>query len=153
MCAASVLLMCDTAWAPPPPSSFDNPADTSDSAASQQFTPPTAPPGSGANPQRRDMPNDPDYDPAEPDNTPSGPTTFNFFDEDYGLFGFPSALTANSAKYADSVHGHAVGDPQVSGFNASGAWKKTRGLPGVSVAILDTGIKWDRCGLRDQIRL
>ena len=39
----------------------------------------------------------------------------------------------------------------VSGFNAAGAWKITRGDPSVAVAILDTGINWDNGGLRDKI--
>ena len=37
----------------------------------------------------------------------------------------------------------------VSGFNAAGAWKITRGDPRVSVAVLDTGVNWDNGGLRD----
>ena len=45
------------------------------------------------------------------------------------------------------------GQPQVSGFNAAGAWKIERGRPDVVVAILDTGIKWDELGLRRQIHL
>jgi hypothetical protein len=42
---------------------------------------------------------------------------------------------------------------QVSGFNAAGAWKITRGLPSVKVAILDTGINWDNNSLRTQVAL
>ncbi|MDX6667075.1 MAG: hypothetical protein QOK04_455, partial [Solirubrobacteraceae bacterium] len=102
--------------------------------------------------QRQDTPNDPNYDEAEPDN-PGGPTTMNFFDERFDLFGFPSALTTTTALYSDPADATRFGKPQVSGFNAAGAWKATRGRPDVSVAILDTGIKWDKCGLRDQIRL
>ncbi len=41
----------------------------------------------------------------------------------------------------------------VAGFNAAGAWKLERGRPDVTVAILDTGIKWDTPGLRDKVRL
>jgi hypothetical protein len=41
----------------------------------------------------------------------------------------------------------------VAGFNAAGAWKVERGRPDVSVAVLDTGIRWDREGLRTQIHL
>jgi hypothetical protein len=124
--------------------SFDTPADDD---ASQQFTPPA--PGPPTNPQRRDTPDDPHYDESEPDSGGPG----SLFDERFDLFGFPSALTAATATYKDSVHGHTPTDPQVSGFNAAGAWKLSRGRPDVSVAILDTGIKWDRCGLRDKIRL
>jgi hypothetical protein len=127
-------------------SSFDDPADND---TSQQFTPPAPSPAPPSNPQRRDTPNDPEYDEREPD----GGTPGNFFSERYDLFGFPSALTASSATYKDAVHGHVPGDPQVSGYNAAGAWKLTRGRPDVSVAILDTGIRWGSCGIRDRIRL
>ena len=46
-----------------------------------------------------------------------------------------------------------MGMPQVSGFNAAGAWKLTRGSPAVTIAILDTGIRWDRESLRKRIHL
>ena len=49
-----------------------------------------------------------------------------------------------------TARGPHAGKGQVSGFNAAGAWKVTRGDPGVTVAILDTGINWDNGGLRDQ---
>src|SRR4051794_3912132 len=114
--------------------SFDSPASND---TSQQFAP--------ANPQRDDTPSDPDYDQAEPDNA-GGPTTTNFFDERFDLFGFPSALTRATAIYhdpGDPLHPRTPGTtPQISGFNAAGAWKATRGRADVSVSILDTGIKW-----------
>ena len=56
------------------------------------------------------------------------------------------------ARYASSDAG-VTGCHQVSGFNASGAWKIERGRPDTVVAILDTGIKWDRSGLRAQVHL
>jgi hypothetical protein len=121
--------------------SFDQPTDQD---SSQQFA--------VVNPQRRDTPNDPNYDQAEPDHQPA-PTSDSVFDERFDLFGFASQRTRNTAIYHDDGHGHHAGDPQISGFNAAGAWKLERGRPDVSVAILDTGIKWDRCGLRDKIRL
>jgi Subtilase family len=127
-------------------SDFEHPASND---TSQQFTAPPA-----VNPQRVDKPNDPDYDNAEPDgNTPH---TTNFYDERFDLFGFPSALTP-LALYADGPNAAACGVPgtcrQIAGFNAAGAWKLTRGRPDVVVAILDTGIKWDRESLRTQIHL
>ena len=108
---------------------------------------------------RQDTPNDPDYDKAEPDD-PDGPSSSNLYDERFDLFGFPSQLTG-ATRYREGPHGilgaqalnPVLGDPQVSGFNASGAWKITRGRADVAVAILDTGIKWDREGLRTKIRL
>ena len=121
---------------------FDAPTS---SETSQQFDPPPAP----TNPQRQDTPNDPDYDQCEPD--AGGPC--NLFDERYDLFGFPSALTSGSARYSDPADPARNGKPQVSGFNAAGAWKATRGDPEVGVAILNTGINWNACGLRDKIDL
>jgi hypothetical protein len=123
------------------------------SDTSQQFAPLSV--------QRQDTPNDPDYDRAEPDDEdrPGGPRVLaggpaatpstNIYDERFDLFGFPSLRTP-SAIYLEGPHATA---PMVSGFNAAGAWKLTRGLPSVSVAYLDTGIKWDRQGLRTQVHL
>ncbi len=130
--------------------SFDDPADHE---TSQQREPPPA----ANNVQRRDMPNDPDYDQAEPDNEPdTGTPSTSMFDERFDLFGFPSSKSATTAKYHDTgdpLHQRPLESPQISGFNAAGAWKATRGSPDVSVAILDTGINWDNCGLRDKVRL
>ncbi len=101
------------------------------------------------NVQRQDTPNDPGYDTAEPDD-PDGPTSTNLYDEQFGRFGFPSQRTRLTARYLTGPH---AGKPQISGFNASGAWKLTRGRPDVTIAILDTGIKWDDPAIRDQIHL
>jgi Subtilase family len=116
---------------------FDHPAS---SDTSRQFAP--------GNVQRQDTPNDPGYDRAEPDDE-DGDTATSLYDERFDLFGFPSALTP-LAVYKE---GPDAGKPMISGFNAAGAWKLTRGEPSVAVAILDTGIKWDRESLRTKIRL
>src|SRR5206468_4279522 len=102
--------------------------------------------------QRQDTPNDPSYDYAEPDDEDAATVTpsSNIFDERFDLFGFPSARTSASARYVEGPH---AGQPMVSGFNAAGAWKLTRGEPGVKIAILDTGIKWDRAALRTKVAL
>lgn len=123
---------------------FDNP--TSDDP-SQQFAPGSA--------QRDDTPNDPDYDRAEPDDpdsTDNGGTvdpSTSIYDERYDLFGFPSQLSP-LAIYKEGPNNTR---PMISGFNAAGAWKLTRGQPDVTVAILDTGIKWDNRGVRRKIAL
>ena len=118
---------------------FDNPASND---TSQQFGP--------ANVQRHDTPNDPQYDLAEPDDEDGNVTpSTNLYDEDFGYFGFPSARTP-TALYAVGPNAFR---PQISGFNASGAWKLERGRPDTVIAILDTGIKWDRSGLRAQVHL
>jgi hypothetical protein len=117
---------------------FDDPASTD---TSQQF--------GVVNPQREDTPDDPEYDEAEIDDE-DGVQSTNIFDEQFGFFGFPSSHTRLSAVYKEGLHS---GQPMISGFNASGAWKLERGRPEVAVAVLDTGIKWDREGLRTQVRL
>ena len=131
--AAVALLAVAPAFA----SDFDNPASKD---TSQQFDP--------VNPQRFDKPDDPEYDNAEPDSADR--SSSNLYDERYDLFGFPSALTRNSATYREGPHS---GKPQVSGFNAAGAWKATRGRWDVSVAIMDTGIRWNNEGLRTKVFL
>jgi hypothetical protein len=120
---------------------FNNPADNTPAAAQQQF--------GITNPHRNDTPNDPGYDGAEPDD-PDAVGNSNIFDEAFGLFGWPSQRTRLTATYHDGPNS---GQPQVSGFNASGAWKLERGRPDSVIAILDTGIKWDRADLRLQIHL
>src|SRR6266436_1986613 len=88
---------------------FENPCSQD---TSQQFT--------YGSVQRQDTPNDPNYDQSEPDTQqPESKRSSNFYDEKFGLFGFPSQLTT-SAVYAVGPH---AGKPQVAGFNASGAWK------------------------------
>jgi Subtilase family len=142
---ACALLVAGAASAGAAARNFDNPASHD---ASQQFGP--------ASVQRSDTPNDPEYDfaePDDPDSTLNGgtvPPSTNIYDEQFGLFGFPSARTQASARY---LAGPNVGQPQVSGFNAAGAWKLDRGRPDVAIAILDTGIKWDNESLRTQIHL
>jgi Subtilase family/RTX calcium-binding nonapeptide repeat (4 copies) len=101
------------------------------------------------NPQREDTPDDPGYDRAEPDDE-DGVSSTNIYDEQFGFFGFPSARTRASAIYKEGPH---AGQPMISGFNAAGAWKLERGRPDVAVAVLDTGIKWDRPALSSQVRL
>ncbi|CAA9504189.1 MAG: hypothetical protein AVDCRST_MAG85-1951 [uncultured Solirubrobacteraceae bacterium] len=132
---------------------FDDPSSRD---ASQQFgeTPAT-------NVQRQDTPNDPKYDSSEPDdpkepvgpggNPPATPTTTNLYEERFDLFGFPSKLTP-LALYEDPADPNR-GKRQVSGFNAAGAWKITRGRPDVEVAILDTGVNWGTSEIRTQVAL
>jgi Subtilase family/RTX calcium-binding nonapeptide repeat (4 copies) len=130
-------------------------------AAARNFEQPVSPDSAqqfGAiNPQREDTPNDPDYDRAESDDEDKAtvPASTNIYDEQFGFFGFASERTRLSAKYREGPNLGSVltPNPMISGFNASGAWKLERGRPDVAIAILDTGIKWDRNGLRTQVRL
>jgi hypothetical protein len=127
---------------------FDAPASND---SSQQFAP--------ASVQRDDTPNDPEFDlaePDDPDSTSNGGTVAphtNLYDERFDLFGFPSLRQGPLATYKDPADAGRFLKPMVAGFNASGAWKKTRGSSNVAVAILDTGIKWDIAGLRRKIKL
>jgi hypothetical protein len=134
------LLLALTAVASAAARNFDAPASTE---TAQQF-------GAIGNPQREDTPNDPEYDLAEPDDQDAVAPSTNIFDEQFGLFGFPSARTRGTAIYAEGPHQL---QPQISGINAAGAWKLERGRSDVAVAILDTGVKWDHEELRTQIRL
>jgi Subtilase family len=120
---------------------FENPADNSPAAAQQQF--------GLLNPHRNDTPTDPGYDGAEPDD-PDGVGDTNIYDEAFGLFGWPSQRSRLTALYQDGPNAL---QPQISGFNAAGAWKLDRGRPDSVIAILDTGIKWDRQDLRLQVHL
>jgi hypothetical protein len=127
-------------------SGFENPAPPLDPQQQLLVTP-------GDNPQRHDTPNDPNYDQAENDSQHK--TSTNLYDERFDLFGFPSQYNSANARYYDpqNANPNRIDKSQVSGFNAAGAWKVTRGTPDVGVAILDTGIKWDNRGLRTQVRL
>jgi hypothetical protein len=121
-------------------SDFDHPASHD---PAQQFA--------AGSVQRQDTPDDPGYDQAEPDTQqPPAVRSTNLFDERFDLFGFPSAHTIGTAIYKDGPN---AGKPMVSGFNAAGAWKLERGRPDVTIAILDTGIRWSRRSLRRRIRL
>ena len=98
----------------------------------------------GPNVQRDDTPNDPDYDQTERGQSD------NVFEQRSDLFGFAPQSTRDDARYSA---GPAAGRGMVSGFNAAGAWKLSRGDPGVTVAVLDTGINWDNQDLRTKVRL
>ncbi|MDQ5808773.1 MAG: S8 family serine peptidase, partial [Actinomycetota bacterium] len=102
--------------------------------------------------QREDTPNDPAYDRAESDDEDAGTVdqSTSLYEERYDLFGFPSERTRTTALYRE---GDRALTPMISGFNAAGAWKLARGRPDVTVAILDTGIRWNRTGLRKRIAL
>ncbi|HEX8105122.1 MAG TPA: S8 family serine peptidase [Solirubrobacteraceae bacterium] len=144
--AAALLLAAPTAALA---SGFDDPESHD---PGQQF--------SADNPQRHDTPNDYHYDHAEPDDETTPPEgqlpSTNLFDERFDLFGFPSARTRLTATYKDGPNAGKIAPgvtPQISGFNAAGAWKLTRGDSRVQVAILDTGINWNNSGVRTQVAL
>ena len=89
---------------------FDNPTSNN---PQQEFT-------VGGPLQRVDKPNDPDYDRSEDPN----PSASSIYDERFDLFGFPSKHSP-LAIYNDPQDVFRFGKPQISGFNAAGAWKLT----------------------------
>jgi hypothetical protein len=118
---------------------------------------------------RANTPNDPGFDRCEGDDpdTPPGDCD-SYFEEQFGSFGFSpdSAQTAPGVKtqYVNCSQldqqgrdaNTAAGDPacsQLAGVRADTAWKYSAGAPGVSVAILDTGIRWQNTELVDKVRL
>jgi hypothetical protein len=99
-------------------------------------------------------PNDPDFDCAESDDEDLAvPRCSDVFAEQWKLFGFAPDATEETALYRDPAHLAAGQLSQVSGVSADLAWKTTTGRPDVSIAILDTGIRWDKASLRLRIWL
>jgi hypothetical protein len=123
---------------------------------------------------RANTPNDPGFDPCESDDpNTSPPRCSTYFDEQYGSFGF-SPDSANAVPSAPHSVGatryvkcsqldeqgrdanQAAGDPrcaQISGVRADTAWKYSAGDAKVTVAILDTGIRWQDPELVDKVHL
>ena len=124
---------------------------------------------------RANTPNDPDFDTCEADDpNTSPPRCTSYFDEQYGAFGF-SPDSANAAPAAAALgRRHALRQllaarragqgrehgrrrsrcAQVSGVSADRAWKYSTGTASVQVAILDTGIRWDKgssCARRSRL--
>jgi hypothetical protein len=99
-------------------------------------------------------PNDPEFDCAESDDEdPDVPRCSDVFAEQWKLFGFAPDATEETALYHDAAHLAAGQTSQISGVSADLAWKTTIGRPDVAIAILDTGIRWDRGSLRLRIWL
>jgi hypothetical protein len=118
---------------------------------------------------RANTPDDPGFDRCETDdpNTPQGDCD-SYFEEQFGSFGFSpdSAQQAPGVKtqYAECSQldqqgrnaNLKAGDPacsQISGVRADTAWKYSVGSPQVSVAVLDTGIRWQDPELVNKVRL
>src|SRR4051812_42602720 len=111
---------------------------------------------------RLNTPDDPDFDPCEPDND-GGSTCSSVFSEQYERFGFApfgTQLTATYKNPQDTARQQqqnlAAGrNPlgQIPGVSADRAWKRSIGDPRVHVAILDTGIRWEKESLRRRVAL
>src|SRR3954453_21286336 len=123
---------------------------------------------------RANTPNDPEFDRCEADDPDTPPADCDsYFDEEFRAFGF-SPDSANqipavphsvgATQYSDCTQldaqgkaaNVAAGDPmcsQLSGIRADTAWKYWTGDPATTVAILDTGIKWDEAELVKKVHL
>lgn len=98
---------------------------------------------------REGTPDDPRFDCGEPDDEDD--VDCNGLDgEQFNLFGFAPHATSDTAIYKEGAR---TGEPQVSGVAADAAWKVSTGDPRVVVAIVDTGIRWDKAELRKKIWL
>jgi subtilase family protein len=119
----------------------------------------------GSNPDesvRANTPDDPGFDSCEPDN-PGGSTCGSVFSEQYERFGFAPFATQLTATYKnpggtqrEQQQNLAAGrNPlgQIPGVSADRAWKRSTGDPRVRIAILDTGIRWEKESLRKRIAL
>ena len=113
---------------------------------------------------RINTPNDPEFDRCEPDDE-QGATCTNTFGQEYERFGFAPNGSQATALYHDPLNSHvqrmsaqntlAGRNPlgQVPGVSADRAWKYSAGSASVQVAILDTGIRWDKRSLRKKVAL
>jgi hydroxymethylpyrimidine pyrophosphatase-like HAD family hydrolase len=105
---------------------------------------------------REDTPNDPGFDCSESDDEDAvarGGTVENcgaIWDAQSELWGFAPESTARTAVHRQ---GPRAGQPMRSGISADAGWKTSVGRPDVSIAILDTGIRWDSEELRLQVAL
>ncbi len=120
-------------------------------------------PGSDPNESvRANTPDDPQFDACEPDNA-GGPTCASVFSEQYERFGFAPFGTQFTATYKNpqdtarqQAQNQAAGrNPlgQIPGVSADRAWKRSTGDPRVRIAILDTGIRWEKPTLRLRVAL
>ena len=113
---------------------------------------------------RINTPNDPEFDRCEPDDE-QGATCTNTFGQQYERFGFAPNGSQATALYHNPLDPHVqrmsaqntlagrIPLGQVPGVSADRAWKYSTGAASVQVAILDTGIRWDkrrRCARRSR---
>jgi hypothetical protein len=137
----------------------------------------------GTNPAesvRINTPNDPGFDQCEPHEPGEGTQTCtDTFGQQFQRFGFAPQNSQTSATYKNDNCQLAIsvatlglcgdahtrrlieqnltagrnGPGQVSGVSSDRAWKYSTGDPDVQIAILDTGIRWDRSSLRLRVHL
>jgi hypothetical protein len=111
---------------------------------------------------RANTPDDPGFDACEPDNA-GGPSCASVFSEQYERFGFAPFQTQLTAIYKNpqdtqrqQAQNQAAGrNPlgQIPGVSADRAWKRSTGDTRVRIAILDTGIRWEKESLRKRVAL
>ncbi|MBA2282009.1 MAG: S8 family serine peptidase, partial [Acidimicrobiia bacterium] len=95
-------------------------------------------------------PDDPAFDCAEPDDEDAVDPCGAVWDEQFNLFGFAPSSTRLTATYRDVAR---FGQGQVSGVGADQAWKVTTGRADATVAVTDTGIRWENADIATKVRL
>jgi hypothetical protein len=113
---------------------------------------------------RVNTPDDPEFDRCEPDDE-QGASCTNTFGQQFERFGFAPNGSQLTALYHNPLDPHvqrlsaqntlAGRNPlgQLAGVSADRAWKRSKGTASVQVAILDTGIRWDKGSLRKKVGL
>jgi len=102
-------------------------------------------------------PNDPDYDCAEADDEDGQTCPGNLFQQSVNQFGFAPSYGPQAGlpptNVATYLEGPKQGEGQISGVSADSAWKVSVGRFDATVAVTDTGIRWNNTGIRQRVRL
>ncbi len=102
-------------------------------------------------------PDDPEFDCAEPDDEDGQTCAGDLFQQSVNLFGFAPSYGPQSGvpptNIATYLEGPKRGEGQVSGVSADSAWKVSIGRFDSTIAVTDTGIRWNNNGIRQRIRL
>ncbi|MES2885564.1 MAG: S8 family serine peptidase [Pseudomonadota bacterium] len=110
-------------------------------------------------------PDDPEYDCAESDDEDGQSCAGDLFTQSVNLFGFapsygpqpppvpPTGIPPPPTNIATYLEGPKMGEGQVSGVSADSAWKVSIGRFDATVAVTDTGIRWNNNGVRLRVRL
>lgn len=102
-------------------------------------------------------PDDPDYDCAEADDEDGQTCAGDLFQQSVNLFGFAPSFGPQAGvpptNIATYLEGPKQGEGQVSGVSADSAWKVSIGRFDATIAVTDTGIRWNNNGVRQRVRL
>ena len=102
-------------------------------------------------------PDDPDYDCAEADDEDGQTCAGDLFQQSVNLFGFAPSYGPQAGlpptNIATYLEGPRQGEGQISGVSADSAWKVSIGRFDSTIAVMDTGIRWNNNGVRLRVRL